>query len=457
MEMDASAGTAASSGSDAGVPPVRKVIRPRSEHTISRRDIDPDALDVLYRLSHQGYTAYLVGGGVRDLLLGKRPKDFDVGTDAHPREIKSLFRNCFLIGRRFRLAHIKFGNKVIETSTFRRPPPPDEADHALAGGHSLLQHRDNTFGTPEEDAQRRDFTINALFYDIRTFSVIDYVGGLPDLDRRVIRSIGDPNVRFREDPVRMIRAVRFASRLGFSIEPETYEAIRRHHREITRASPPRLLEEIHRLFPYRTAEPAFRLLQQTGLLHGLLPEVAAYLSESGEAESPLWLYLAALDSRATTDPDPSESLRLATLLYPVFRHRLERDPHPGHEAAVHHEAAYLLLSPLAPRYQMAKHVLYRTIRILGLQRRIEGHLPAAPIRRLMAQDGFADALSLHGIHSASMNAGLTGYLQWLRLYQEFLAEGGTSGATSCDGRRGEAPPRRGRRRHRRRGRGGREQ
>src|SRR5688572_21814076 len=159
-------------------------ILPRPDHTLSRKDIDPDALKVLYRLKNHGFVAYLVGGGVRDLLLGRRPKDFDIGTSAHPQQIKKLFRNCFVIGRRFRLCHVRFGKKVVEVSTFRKQAEAPE-------GESLIR-RDNTFGTPEEDAFRRDFTVNALFYDIATFSVIDYVDGLSDLDARVIRTIGDP-------------------------------------------------------------------------------------------------------------------------------------------------------------------------------------------------------------------------------------------------------------------------
>src|ERR1700688_4290819 len=195
-------------------------IIPRDAHRISRRDVDPDALKVLYRLRQGNHAAYLVGGSVRDLLLSRRPKDFDIGTSAHPSQIKKLFRNCWIIGRRFRLAHVKFGTKVIEVATFRRQvaageevvadgvPAPDPA--TPEGAHLL--HHDNTFGTPEEDAFRRDFTINALFYDIATFSVIDYVGGLDDLRAGVVRMIGDPEVRLPEDPVRMLRAVALASR-----------------------------------------------------------------------------------------------------------------------------------------------------------------------------------------------------------------------------------------------------
>jgi poly(A) polymerase len=215
-------------------------IVPRAQHTISRRDVDPDALKVLYRLHEHNYIAYLVGGSVRDLLLKRRPKDFDIGTSAHPHQVKKLFRNCWIIGRRFRLAHVKFGTKTIEVATFRRHVPASEltpeieAAVAAAGrddgatgpaviddvsprrrAEDHLIQRDNTYGTPEEDAFRRDFTVNALFYDIGTFSIIDYVGGLDDLDARIIRCIGDPDVRFLEDPVRMLRAVVLAARLQF--------------------------------------------------------------------------------------------------------------------------------------------------------------------------------------------------------------------------------------------------
>src|SRR5213592_1628440 len=230
-------------------------IVPRAEHPISRREIDPDALKVLYRLRQYDHIAYLVGGSVRDLLLGRRPKDFDIGTSAHPYQVKKLFRNCWIIGRRFRLAHVKFGMKVIEVATFRRQVAAGEEvvadgvpapDPTTPEGEQLIHH-DNTFGTPEEDAFRRDFTINALFYDIATFSVIDYVGGLDDLKAAVVRAIGDPEVRMREDPVRMMRAVALAARLDFSIEEPILEAMRRHRHDIARSSAPRLLEEYYKI------------------------------------------------------------------------------------------------------------------------------------------------------------------------------------------------------------------
>src|SRR6266478_6933727 len=202
-------------------------IIPRDAHTVSRRDIDSDALKVLYRLRQFEHVAYLVGGSVRDLLLGRRTKDFDIGTSAHPYQVKKLFRNCWIIGRRFRLAHIKFGSKVIEVATFRRQVAAGEEvvqdgvpapDPSTPEGEHLIHH-DNTFGTPEEDAFRRDFTINALAYDIATFAIIDFVNGLDDLRAGIIRSIGDPLVRFKEDPVRMLRAIALAARLNFTIDP----------------------------------------------------------------------------------------------------------------------------------------------------------------------------------------------------------------------------------------------
>src|SRR6188474_79624 len=201
-------------------------------------------------------------------------KDIDAGTNAHPQQVKKLFRNCFVIGRRFRLCHVRFGRKVIEVSTFRRQAPAEEGD--------TLIRRDNTFGTPEEDAFRRDFTVNALFYDITTFSVIDYVEGLEDLENRVIRTIGDPAVRFREDPVRMLRAVALAARLGFTIDRDTAEAIRFLRGEIVKSSPARILDELYKVLRQGASRKTFQLLHDLGLLAYLLPEAEKTISEEGE-------------------------------------------------------------------------------------------------------------------------------------------------------------------------------
>ncbi len=270
----------------------RPVVYTRPEHCISRKNIDPDALKVLYRLSSLGYTAYLVGGGVRDLLMGREPKDFDVGTSAKPNEVKKAFRNCFLIGRRFRLAHVRFGEKVIETATFRQNSQTvgEIIEHAAEG-----PLEDNTFGTPRTDAYRRDFTVNGLFYNIKDYSVIDWVGGMDDIKKKVIRSIGDPAVKFQEDPVRMMRAVKFSSRLGFTIEKTTLAAMKKYHKCILTASVPRVCEEVFRLFPYGHSAEAFRLMYEVGMLGDLLPELAGAIKRAGGAKCKVWKYLEMLD------------------------------------------------------------------------------------------------------------------------------------------------------------------
>ena len=285
----------------------------RPEHIISRKNIDPDALKVLYRLKNNGFVAYLVGGGVRDLLLGRPPKDFDIGTSAHPQQVRRLFRHCFIVGRRFRLAHVRFGRKVIEVSTFRKA--------AEAEGDDTLIRRDNTFGTPEEDAFRRDFTVNALFYDIATFSVIDWVGGLADLTTRVIRTIGDPDVRFREDPVRMLRAVALAARLDFRIDTDTAEGVRHLRGEIVRSSPARVLEEFYKILRQGRSRRTFEMLHDYGLLAYLLPQADRAIGEGAGAGEALLESLARLDAHRqaglATPEQLTNPLVMGSLLVPL--------------------------------------------------------------------------------------------------------------------------------------------
>jgi Poly A polymerase head domain/Probable RNA and SrmB- binding site of polymerase A len=247
--------------------------------SLDRAAIDPDADRVVRKLTRAGHKAYLVGGCVRDLLVAKTPKDFDVATSATPNEIKATFRNCRIIGRRFRLAHVFFGSKIIETSTFRANPR-DEDDH------DLLIRRDNVFGTETEDARRRDFTINGLFYDVEREEVIDHVGGLADLDSKLVRTIGDPDIRFQEDPVRILRAIKFAARLDFGFEPGTWNALLRWRGEISKCAPPRLLEEIHRLMRGGAARRSFELLVETGVLAVLSPYLAGLLEGDGAPATP---------------------------------------------------------------------------------------------------------------------------------------------------------------------------
>lgn len=267
------------SGSVAHLPAGHRVPRilSRAEHPISRSLLSPNTLKVLYRLHRAGFLAYLVGGAVRDLMLGTTPKDFDVGTNARPQQVRQLFRNARIVGRRFRIVRVLFGDEVVEVSTFRRSRAPEEPN-GEEGSDVLAPEaaEDDEYGTPEEDAFRRDFTVNGLFYNIADFTVIDYVGGLADLKRRVIRSIGPPGERFVEDPVRMMRAVEYAVRLGFSLEPQTAAAIYEHFREIRRASPARLAYELAESLKSGCAAGIFRGLWEFGLLTEVLPFAATY-------------------------------------------------------------------------------------------------------------------------------------------------------------------------------------
>ncbi len=251
------------------------LVIPRAEHNLSRRKISPNALKVMRRLIGNGYRAYLVGGCVRDILIDRTPKDFDVVTDAHPEQVRALFRNCRLIGRRFRLAHVFFqGNDIIEVSTFRQGVTFDtESDEPIRD--------ENSYGTPATDAQRRDLTINGLFYDLETFNIYDFVGGMQDLRERTIRIIGDPGLRIREDPARMIRAIRHAARTGFTIEPATLAAIREYAGEITKVNPSRLRDEFLRELKDGQSAKSIALMLETGLLPHIVPSACAALTSDG--------------------------------------------------------------------------------------------------------------------------------------------------------------------------------
>ncbi|MEO6689997.1 MAG: polynucleotide adenylyltransferase PcnB, partial [Dokdonella sp.] len=244
---------------------------PRAEHSISRKSISPGALRVLYRLHESGYQAFLVGGAVRDLLLGGHPKDFDIATNATPEQVRVLFRNCRLIGRRFRLAHVVFGREIVEVATFRGSSDDGSGDRHLVDGRLV---RDNVYGTLEEDAVRRDFTVNALYYDIADFSVRDAVGGMADLEQRVLRLIGDPELRYREDPVRMLRAARLAAKLEFEIAPETAAPFATLGALLSEAPPARLFDESLKLFLGGYGLASFRALERYGLLEHVFPATA---------------------------------------------------------------------------------------------------------------------------------------------------------------------------------------
>ena len=302
----------------ASIPAPEPRVIPRDSHPVSRKDISSSALRVLYRLRDAGFDGYLVGGAVRDLIVGGHPKDFDIATNATPEEVRHLFRNCRLIGRRFRLAHVVFGREIIEVATFRANVDDGSGDREVHDGGRLL--RDNVYGTIEEDAVRRDFTVNALYYAIEDFSVRDYVGGFEDAQNRLMRLIGDPETRYREDPVRMLRAVRLAAKLGFEIEAATAEPIPRLAGLLAEAAPARLFEECLKLFLSGHAVESFLRLEKHGLLPVLLPESAQALkaNRSSALRRMLLEGLRGTDERVANDEPVSPAFLFALLLWPAY-------------------------------------------------------------------------------------------------------------------------------------------
>jgi poly(A) polymerase len=401
------------------------VIVERAAHSLSRSQIDRDALKVLYRLHQNSHIAYLVGGSVRDLLLGRRPKDFDIGTSAHPYQVKRLFKNCWIIGRRFRLAHVRFGTKTIEVATFRRkvtaaelaaadessPDPPEAAGDGQSPSADRLVHRENSFGTPEEDAFRRDFTINALFYDVGTFAIIDYTGGLEDLRAGVVRSIGDPGERFHEDPVRMLRAIAMAARLGFTIDAPTDDAVAVNRAEIIRSAPARLIEEFYKLMRSGAAERAFRMMAERKLLE----PVAQDLQEG--ADERLWHSLSSLDAYRKRYDEVPETLTNAVLLGSLLV-PLGMTGHARHSHGTELEKEPRLSLGMLP---LARRDVERFRQILVLQRRLlDSKLSPRGRRALMHRGPFREALAWLEIHGQAPDA--------VEHWRGFIEASGTSGA-----------------------------
>lgn len=311
------------------------MIIPRPEHNVSRDNISENALKVLYRLKKAGFEACIVGGGVRDLLLGSTPKDFDIATDARPEQVRDLFRNCRLIGRRFRLAHILFGPEIIEVATYRAMASDDPGgpDHDVDDSGMIL--RDNVYGTMEEDAFRRDFTINALYYDIRDFSIVDYVGGMNDIRRKSIRLIGDPEARYREDPVRMLRAVRFAVKLDFDIAPTTEAPLEFMGDRLEDIPPARLFDEYLKLFLAGQAAPVFDRLYRHGLFAVLFPQAAASFrgEEGGRRLAFVRAALANTDRRIAEDKPVTPAFLLAAFLWGAVSDQARRFEEDGNNPA----------------------------------------------------------------------------------------------------------------------------
>ena len=389
--------------------PLPPVIVTRSEHSISRADISPNALKVLYRLKEAGYQGFLVGGAVRDLLLGLRPKDFDVATDALPEEVRRLFRNCRLIGRRFRLAHVFFGNEIIEVATFRAAAAPERedaedldaeggSDAGTEGGadgadsrvdepaefsppadseHRAFDTRgrilrDNIYGTIEEDVWRRDFAANGLYYNIEDFSIWDFVDGVNDVKARRLTMIGDPETRYREDPVRMLRAVRFAAKLDFSIEPNTEAPIKRLAYMLDGVPPARLFDEVLKLFLSGFGEKAYELLQRYGLFEHLFPQSAAAFAMPpyAYAADMLKMGLENTDARIAADKPVTPTFLFAVLLWSaVLRELNERQAGPTPDIALLMQACDSVLRTQQSRVSIPRRFSIPMRELLMLQPR----------------------------------------------------------------------------------------
>jgi poly(A) polymerase len=357
-------------------------IYPQDEHQLALKEIDADALFVLGKLKEAGYIAYLVGGGVRDLLLKRKPKDYDISTSAKPEEIKKLFRNCILIGRRFRLAHIRFGKKVLEVSTFRTGETETEE----------LIVRDNEWGSPEEDVRRRDFTINGLFYDASNQTIIDYVGGYPDIQKKYLRTIGQPYLRFKQDPVRMIRMLKFQARFGFEVDPDARVALLDCRGEIIKSSQARILEEIFRMLESGSGESFIRLMTENGMMQLLLPALASFL-ETKEGDE-VYAYLREIDEvsheRDLDEPTLDRSLLLSSLLFPYLQKHLqvrylerEKIPHLGE---IHQEANSVVDEIFRPFFVLPRRIRITLTSILTSQYRLTPIEKKRPVQLRIPHD-----------------------------------------------------------------------
>ncbi|MEN7973527.1 MAG: polynucleotide adenylyltransferase PcnB [Verrucomicrobiota bacterium] len=397
------------------------VVLKRPEHNVSRKNISSAAIKVLYRLKDEGYTAYIAGGGVRDLLLDRHPKDFDVATNATPEQIRKMFRNCRLIGRRFRLAHILFRGEIIETATFRAPVPESEethSDESFRTGKEGMVMRDNVFGTPEQDALRRDFTINALFYNIADFSIIDYAGGLKDLENKIIRVIGDPDKRFTEDPVRMVRAARFAGTLGFEIEKEAYESICRNKDKLALAAPSRMYEEVQKLFFCGHAKDVFHWLEKTDLLHPMFRDFALWIDEDKARHDWVIQTLEQMDRWRKANLRVHPALLFALLFgeYHEFlaKQLIEAGASPFDAAR---DAVQNHLRGMCENVRVPKMAIYQVSDIMINQLRFERAKGKRP-KRFMQHKGFLDAFLYFKLSSKAhgRNEELLAY--WTKLREE---------------------------------------
>jgi poly(A) polymerase len=440
-----------------------QVVITRQEHGISRKLMSPNALRVLYRLKDNGFVGYLVGGCVRDLLLGREPKDFDVVTNATPGEVKRLFRSCRLVGRRFRLAHIHFKDEIIEVATFRsqtpdEPEPEPEAKvphgreqrhphpHQMKNDDGMIL-RDNVYGTPEQDALRRDFTVNALAYDIADFSIIDFAGGLADLNAGVIRIIGDPALRFQEDPVRMLRAVRFAAQLGFTMAEETRTALVAAADTIIRAVPPRLYDEMLKILLSGEGAKCCDLLRQTGLFAALFPAFSVWLAaeSDGFPHTRFGAMLACVDARVQQGAKISQPLLLALLFGEYLDDKAENFRRQGMPWQQSVDAATAeFMGEVCPFVQIPNRVGFALRDILVQQMRLK-QIPGRKPQVFIIRKDFNDIVEYCRIAHGDKKD-VTKRLEWWLAQTEQQEPALSSGLSE----EFEAPPRKKKRRRRRR-------
>lgn len=420
-------------------------ILPRPEHPVSRKNISDNTVKVLYRLHNKGYKGYLVGGAVRDLMLKTAPKDFDVGTDARPNDVRRLFRNSRIIGRRFRLVHVYFKGEVVEVSTFRRDPDPQEQK---SGDDELLITSDNTWGSPRQDAFRRDFTVNALFYDIGEFSVIDYVGGIDDLRDGLVRAIGEPDVRFQEDPVRMLRACEFAARLDFHIEDGTQQGIRNQRKELEKASAVRMTEEIIDMLRCGNAAGAIGWMIELDLLEVILPEVYDMVTIEARGLGRFNHIPEALDELVAAGREVPDAVCLGALLLPrvlLRRYDVEAvDQRPMSRDAISSLVGEVI-DPFLQRLQVSRDRSSKTGAALnGFQRLAEPGLSTKERLGLARRPWFDDALLLFEVLTRATGEGGEELERWRQ-----------AGAKVGQAARDEAKEQEEKQRQRRRGRRGR--
>ena len=366
---------------------VQPKVYARSEHNISRSQISENALKVLYRLKKSGFEAYLVGGCVRDLLLGREPKDFDVVTDAHPEQVRKVFRNCRLVGRRFRLAHVHFGREIIEVATFRGAGvvQDDHDEGQLLNDDEGRLLRDNVYGSMEEDVWRRDFTVNSLYYNIRDFSVIDYVGGMQDHAEGVLRLIGDPETRFREDPVRMLRAVRFAVKLGFKLDPACEKPIHDLAELLYNIPAARLFDESLKLFLSGEALQTFEMLRHYGLFQVLFPAVERSLAVEEQGFPRLFLIKALenSDARITEGKTVTAYFLFSAFLWNSVKSSAEEYMKEGMaESIAFQKAANEIISEQVKRISFPRRITMAMREVWTLQSRFERRQGSRPYRLL---------------------------------------------------------------------------